>query len=42
VLDRVFRGSRELLLVRLMEQKTLSTKERALLEDILRKGGKPS
>jgi predicted transcriptional regulator len=40
VVDRVFRGSRELLLVRLMEQKALSTKERALLEDLLRKGGK--
>ena len=42
VLDRVFRGSRELLLVRLMEQKALSAKERALLEDILKKGGKRS
>lgn len=41
VLDRVFRGSRELLLVRLMEQKTgLSRKERALLEDILRRQGR--
>jgi BlaI family transcriptional regulator, penicillinase repressor len=40
VLDRVFRGSRELLLVRLMEQRALSAKERALLEDLLRKGGK--
>ena len=33
---RVFRGSREQLLVRLMEQKKLSTKERAALEEILR------
>ena len=40
VIDRVFRGSRELLLVRLMEQKALSAKERTLLEDLLRKGGK--
>jgi predicted transcriptional regulator len=40
VLDRVFRGSRELLLVRLMEQKALSMRERKLLEDILREGGK--
>jgi predicted transcriptional regulator len=40
VIDRVFRGSRELLLVRLMEQRSLSVAERALLEDLLRKGGK--
>ena len=40
VVDRVFRGSRELLLVRLMEQKALSSRERALLEDLLREGGK--
>lgn len=40
VLDRVFRGSRELLLVRLMEQKALSARERAWLEDLLREGGK--
>ena len=40
VLDRVFRGSRELLLVRLMEQKALSARERAVLEDLLRKEGK--
>jgi predicted transcriptional regulator len=40
VIDRVFRGSRELLLVRLMEQRSLSVTERALLEDLLRKGGK--
>jgi predicted transcriptional regulator len=35
VLDRVFRGSREQLLVRLMEQRSLTAKERALLEEIL-------
>ncbi len=40
VIERVFRGSRELLLVRLMEQRALSARERALLEDLLRKGGK--
>jgi predicted transcriptional regulator len=37
VLERVFRGSREQLLVRLMEQKALSAQERAWLEEILRK-----
>lgn len=37
ILDRVFRGSREQLLVRLIEQKTLSEKERAMLEGILRR-----
>jgi BlaI family penicillinase repressor len=42
VIERVFRGSRELLLVRLMEQRALSAKERALLEELLRKGGKRS
>jgi BlaI family transcriptional regulator, penicillinase repressor len=36
LLDRVFRGSREQLLVRLMEQKALTVKERALLGDVLR------
>jgi len=35
LLDRVFRGSREQLLVRLMEQKALTAKERALLGDVL-------
>lgn len=39
LVDRVFDGSRERLLVRLLEQKKLSTKERAALEDILRRGG---
>ena len=36
MLERVFRGSREQLLVRLMEQKALTARERAWLEDILR------
>lgn len=36
LLDRVFDGSRELLLVRLMERKKLTAKERARLEEILR------
>ena len=36
LVDRVFAGSRELLLTRLMEQKRLSSKERALLEQILK------
>jgi BlaI family transcriptional regulator, penicillinase repressor len=41
LIDRVFRGSRELLLVRLMEQKSLTPKERALLDDVLRAKEKP-
>jgi predicted transcriptional regulator len=36
LLDRVFRGSREQLLVRLMEQKALTPKERAWLGEVLR------
>jgi predicted transcriptional regulator len=36
LIDRVFHGSREQLLVRLLEQKSLTSAERALLEDILR------
>ncbi|HEY1599867.1 MAG TPA: BlaI/MecI/CopY family transcriptional regulator [Pirellulales bacterium] len=36
VLDRVFRGSREQLLVRLTEHKRLTAKERAVLEQILK------
>ncbi|HWE40032.1 MAG TPA: BlaI/MecI/CopY family transcriptional regulator [Isosphaeraceae bacterium] len=36
VIERVFRGSREQLLVRLMEQRGLSEKERALLKEVLR------
>ncbi len=35
LIDRVFRGSREQLLVRLIEQKALTTKERTLLEEVL-------
>jgi predicted transcriptional regulator len=35
LLDRVFRGSREQLLVRLMEEKALTVKERALLGEVL-------
>jgi BlaI family transcriptional regulator, penicillinase repressor len=35
LVDRVFRGSREQLLVCLMEQKALTAKERALLAEIL-------
>jgi predicted transcriptional regulator len=38
LVERVFQGSREQLLVRLVEQKKLSTKERAALEVILRRG----
>ncbi len=36
LLQRVFQGSREQLLVRLMDQKKLSAKERAVLEDLLK------
>lgn len=36
LVQRVFRGSREQLLVQLMEQKKLTAKERALLEQILK------
>jgi predicted transcriptional regulator len=36
LLERVFRGSREQLLVRLMEQKALTAREHALLEEIMR------
>jgi BlaI family penicillinase repressor len=36
LVDRVFRGSREQLLLRLFESRNLSSKERALLESILR------
>lgn len=38
LVERVFEGSRERLLVRLLQQKKLSTKERASLEEILRRG----
>jgi predicted transcriptional regulator len=36
VLQRVFGGSREVLLVRLVEQRRLSARERAALEEVLR------
>ena len=36
VLRRVFRGSREELLLRLVEQRKLSTQERTVLEDVLK------
>jgi BlaI family transcriptional regulator, penicillinase repressor len=36
MVERVFGGSRELLLVRLLEQKRLTAKERALLEQLLK------
>lgn len=41
LVERVFQGSREQLLVRLMGQRRLSAKERAALEQILKGGGKP-
>ncbi len=41
VVQRVFRGSREQLLLRLLEERRLTAKERAMLESILG-GGKPS
>jgi predicted transcriptional regulator len=40
LVDRVFAGSREQLLVRLVEQKKLTGKERATLEAILNSQGK--
>src|SRR5258708_16585350 len=36
VIERVFRGSRERLLVRLVEQRKLTAQERAVLEEILK------
>jgi predicted transcriptional regulator len=36
LVDRVFQGSREQLLLRLVEQKKLSAKERAALEQVLK------
>ena len=36
IVDRVFRGSRAELLIRLMEQRKLTAKEQALLESIMR------
>jgi predicted transcriptional regulator len=41
MVQRVFRGSREQLLLRLLEERRLTAKERAMLESILG-GGKPS
>ena len=40
MVQRVFRGSREQLLLRLLEERRLTAKERAMLESILG-GGKP-
>jgi hypothetical protein len=40
VVERVFRGSREQLLVRLFARKRLTTRERALLEQVLGDPGK--
>lgn len=42
LVERVFEGSRERLLVRLLQQKKLSGKERAALEEVLRRGAKQS
>ncbi len=39
VLERVFRGSREQLLVRLLEQRKLTGAERAILEAVLKERG---
>jgi len=39
VLRRVFRGSREQMLVRLVEQRKLTARERAVLEEILTEHG---
>jgi predicted transcriptional regulator len=39
VLERVFRGSREQLLVRLVEQRKLTARERAVLEEVLKEAG---
>jgi predicted transcriptional regulator len=40
VLRRVFHGSREQLLVRLMERRKLTARERAVLEEILKEQGR--
>ena len=40
VLDRVFRGSREDLLLRLVEQRKLTARERAILEAVLKEKGR--
>ena len=39
VVERVFQGSSQLLLVRLLERKKLGDKERRLLEEIIKGGG---
>jgi predicted transcriptional regulator len=39
VLERVFRGSREQLLVRLVERRKLTPRERAVLEEVLKEAG---
>jgi predicted transcriptional regulator len=39
VIERVFRGSREQLLLRLVEQRKLTARERAVLEGILQEEG---
>ncbi len=36
VIERVFQGSREQLLVQLLKQKKLTAKERAMLEEVLK------
>jgi predicted transcriptional regulator len=36
IIQRIFRGSREQLLVRLIEQRRLTAQERALLEEVLK------
>ncbi len=40
LIDKVFGGSREQLLIRIMKQKRLSKKERVALEEILKEGKK--
>lgn len=40
LLERLFGGSRETMLMRLFEEKKLSAKERRVLESLLNKGGK--
>ena len=42
MVDRVFRGSREQLLLRLLEERSLSAKERAMLKSILEGGALPT
>lgn len=41
LVERVFGGSREQLLVRLVEDRRLTKQERAVLQDILKDSGKP-